>query len=357
MGGLPFRLTTALLALPGLALAVLGGINIEQRRVFQLPCDGVTWADSPRGVTAWVVARDGPGNRAGILEGDILRAINERPALFAADAAREVFRTGVWSQAAYELIRRGEIVRVKVVVAPQESVGAIRHYLETLGLVYLALGAIILVRRRTTQQWAPLHVFCLASFALYAFAYTGKLDALDWTVYWVNVIALLVQPAIFLHFCLSFPDQRDLFLHRGHSSWLLYLPAAFLLALHVLVALRVLVAPLSLQALRWVLDRAELIYLTAYFLAGAAILERGRRRSRETPLQLQLKLLARGTLAAILPFATLYALPYFLGFIPAPWMTSSVFSLIFLPLTLGYALFRSAFAHMRPLSQPAESPL
>src|SRR3989442_1635606 len=208
MGGLPFRVTTALLALPGLALAVLGGINLEQRRVFQLPCDGVSWADSPRGVTAWVVARDGPGSRAGILEGDILRAINERPALFAADAAREVFRTGVWSQAAYELIRRGEIVRVKVVVAPQESVGAIRHYLETLGLVYLALGAFILVRRRTTQQWPPLYVFCLASFALYAFAYTGKLDVLDWAVYWVNVIALLVQPAIFLHFCLSFPDRR-----------------------------------------------------------------------------------------------------------------------------------------------------
>src|SRR2546425_637487 len=60
MGGLPFRVTTALLALPGLALAVLGGINLEQRRVFQLPCDGVSWADSPRGVTAWVVARDGP---------------------------------------------------------------------------------------------------------------------------------------------------------------------------------------------------------------------------------------------------------------------------------------------------------
>src|SRR3989442_503269 len=238
MGGLPFRVTTALLALPGLALAVLGGINLEQRRVFQLPSDGVSWADSPRGVTAWVVARDGPGSRAGILEGDILRAINERPALFAADAAREVFRTGVWSQAAYELIRRGEIVRVKVVVAPQESVGAIRHYLETLGLVYLALGTFILVRRRTTQQWPPLYVFCLASFALYAFAYTGKLDALDWAVYWVNVIALLVQPAIFLHFCLSFPDQRDPFLRRGRSTWLLYLPGAFLLALHLLVALR-----------------------------------------------------------------------------------------------------------------------
>src|SRR3989441_638199 len=169
-----------------------------------------------------------------------------------------------------------------------------------------------------------LYVFCLASFALYAFAYTGKLDALDWAVYWVNVIALLLQPAIFLHFCLSFPDQRDPFLRRGRSTWLLYLPGAFLLALHLLVALRLLVAPLSIQALRWVLDRAELIYLAAYFLAGAAILERGRRLSRDGPLPLQLKLRVRGTLVAILPFPKLFLRPFFLRFIPPPRMASSV---------------------------------
>src|SRR2546428_7563683 len=61
----------------------------------------------------------------------------------------------------------------------------------------------------------------------------------------------------------------------------------------LLVALRLLVAPLSIQALRWVLDRAELIYLAAYFLAGAAILERGRSEEHTSELQSRSDLVCR----------------------------------------------------------------
>ena len=33
------------------------------------------------------------------------------------------------------------------------------------------------------------YVFCMVSFVLYAFKYTGKLDFLDQIVYWGNVVA------------------------------------------------------------------------------------------------------------------------------------------------------------------------
>src|SRR5207249_11360405 len=46
----------------------------------------------------------------------------------------------------------------------------------------------------------------------------------------------------------------------------------------------------------------------------------------------------RRAFVALARFAALYALPYAAGFVPAPWMTVSIFSLIFLPLTFGYAI-------------------
>ncbi len=71
-----FRLTTLSLALLSLVLVGFGILNYQQRGVFQNPDDGVSWIDTGQGVTAWMVVRGGPADRAGIHEGDQLRAIN-----------------------------------------------------------------------------------------------------------------------------------------------------------------------------------------------------------------------------------------------------------------------------------------
>jgi two-component system, NtrC family, sensor kinase len=54
----------------------------------------------------------------------------------------------------------------------------------------------------------------------------------------------------------------------------------------------------------------------------------------------QLKWVTRGTWLAIGPFTMLYALPYFLGFIPNAAMNASGLCLAFLPITFGYAIVR-----------------
>lgn len=337
---LPFRFTTVLLALLSLTLVVFGVLNFQQRSRYQLPEDGVSWVDSAQGITAWIIAPDGPGERAGIREGDTLEAINGRPMRRAVDAVREVFHSGVWSQAAYDLVRRGEKFQTTVVIAPQDQSSSIRHYLELVGLLYLFIGTFILVRRWTAPKSIHFYVFCLASFVLYTFSYTGKLNLFDSTVYWLDALALVLQPALFLHFCLSFPEPPAPLRGRSYVFPLLYLPAALLLVTHALVATGMLALPLPLLTARWVLDRLELVFLAAYFLAGAACLLWSYRRAQAPLVKQQLKWVTRGTFLAILPFASLYALPYFLGFIPAPWMKLSVLSLIFLPLTFGYAIVR-----------------
>ena len=49
--------------------------------------------------------------------------------------------------------------------------------------------------------------FLSGSFILYSFHYTGKLNSFDWVIYWATV-ALLLQPALLVHFALVFPERR-----------------------------------------------------------------------------------------------------------------------------------------------------
>lgn len=49
----PFRFTTIMLALLSLILVVFGVLNFQQRRLYQLPDDGVSWVDTSEGVKAW----------------------------------------------------------------------------------------------------------------------------------------------------------------------------------------------------------------------------------------------------------------------------------------------------------------
>ena len=337
---LPFRFTTVFLALLSLALLVFGVLNFEQRRIYQLPDDGVSWVDTAQGVAAWMVAQDSPAQHAGIAQGDKLEGINGVPIRHAVDAAREVFQSGIWSKATYDLVRNGQKFRTELVVAPQNNPRSLRHYLELVGLIYLLIGTFILVRRWTAPKSLHFYVFCLTSFVLYTFSYTGKLNLFDWTIYWLNVIALILQPALFLHFCLSFPERPE-FLHaRPVRAVFVYLPGALLLAVHVMIATGVLLWSLPLLLTRWMIDRVELLYLAVYFLAGAFWLLRNYRRTEVPLIKQQLKWLTRGTFLSIGPFAGLYLLPYFLGFIPTPWMKLSALALILLPLTFGYAIVR-----------------
>ncbi len=340
MRTLPFRFTTILLALLSLTLVVFGVLNLEQRRIFQLPDDGASWVDTAQGVTAWMVAPDSPAAKAGIAQGDKLEAINGTPIRKSAEAVKEILRTGVWSQAAYDLVREGRPFQTNVVIAPQHNPTSLRFYLDLVGLIYLLIGTFLLVRRWTAPKSLHFYVFCLTSFVLYTFSYTGKLNLFDWTIYWLNVVALLLQPALFLHFCLSFPERPEVMRSRPSLLGLVYLPGALLLAVHVLVATGMLVWSLPLLVARWMIDRIELFYLAAYFLAGAAWLLSSYRRADVPLVKQQLKWVTRGTLVSVVPFAALYLVPYFLGTVPTPWMKLSALSLIFLPLTFGYAIVR-----------------
>ena len=69
------RMQATLLAIATLALFVLAVLNFEQQQQSPQPDDGVWWHEAAGGLQAQKVLATGPGERAGVLTGDLLTAV------------------------------------------------------------------------------------------------------------------------------------------------------------------------------------------------------------------------------------------------------------------------------------------
>ncbi len=334
------RLGAMVLALLTVAAIIFGVINFQQRLLFDVPDDGVSWLDAAQGVQAFYVAPDSPAARAGIRSGDRLMAINDVPIPRAVEATKRLWAMGIWSQARYQLERGGRSFETPLVVEPAPKSLTIENYLRIVGLLYLFIGLFIFVRRWNAARAVHFYVFCLTSFLLFSFYYTGKLNTFDWIIYWSKTAAMLLAPVLVVHFALVFPE-RSVARRAGRRLWIVaaYLPMLALLVVHVDVATQVLGFVPSLPA-RIALHQLELSYLGVYFLLAAGIFLTSYRRAPSGVLRQQLKWVTGGTMAGILPFALLYIVPYALGAVPQPWMNLSALSLAFLPLCFAYAIIR-----------------
>ena len=333
---LRMRLGAVILALLTLAAIVFAVLNFQQRSLYVLPDDGVTWMDSPQGVAAWHVVADSPGAKAGIRQGDIVETVRGFTIHRAVDVTRVLFHVGPWTEIRYQLVRDGRTFETPVVTAPQENPSSIENYLRVLGLLYLFIGLFIFVRRWNAPRAIHFYIFCLVSFVLYSFHYSGKLNSFDWIIYWANVVALLLQPAMLVHFALVFPERRG-------TLWpklaLVYSVPAALFTLHLFIATGTLDF-LPAFGTRYWLDKIEQANLGIYFVLAAFIFYFSFRRAPSGVLRQQLKWVTAGAFAGSLPFVFLYIVPYALGLVPPPWMKLSVYSLVLIPLCFGYAIIR-----------------
>src|ERR1700674_2432426 len=260
------RFTAVLLALLTTAAVVYAAYNLEIERAYQVPTDGVWWVEHNGRLLADDVEANGPGARAGIKIADQLTAVDTHQVNTTADRVRQLYRVGAWSKTTYSVMRHAVPVDVTVIPVPAER--SLNYWLRLIALIYLAIGLYVLLRRWTAHGSTHFYVFCLTSFIFYSFKYTGKLNGFDWTVYWGNVVAGLLQPALFLPFVLTFPERRNFV--RKHR-WLIpaiYSPGLLLLGVH-LVTFRLLRAS---ESLRWNLDRLEMGYLALLFIAAAGVL-------------------------------------------------------------------------------------
>jgi two-component system NtrC family sensor kinase len=331
------RLQAILLALATIGLVLLAVLNFRQEGRFQQPDDGVWWVESQGGLLATKVIPDGPGIRAGIHKGDLLTAVNEVPVTRTADLERELYRTGVYGKASYSITRDGIAIEPAADVYLDATDRSSYLGLRLIGAIYLGIGLYVLFRRWTAPRATHFFLFCLVSFALNALHYTGRLDFIDKVVLWANLVAGALQPALFLHFAISFPEEH---LKGAGRRWLLpfiYAPGIGLIALW-------LTAITQWQAtgiLKHRLDQVNYAYIALFYVIAAGLFVFSYNRASTPLLRQQLKWLMRGTLVAVLPFTLLYAIPFVLDFRVWSVLTKlAALSLVFLPLTFCWAIIR-----------------
>src|SRR5579862_2419897 len=327
------RIVVILLALFTAAAVTFAAFNFIQENGYQSPSDGVWWSEARGGLEAQRVAQDGPGVRAGIKTGDLLIAANGTSTPRWASLTREMIRTKVYNTITYTIVRDG--VRLEVPVILEATDRSFNQGFRLIALVYLGIGLYVLFRRWTAPHSTHFFIFCLVSFVLYSFKYTGKLNSLDQIIYWGNIVAEALQPALFLHFALSFAEE-----HRQRRPWLVtlvYLPSIFVVGLRA-VAIEFWSAT---AALLHRLDQLSTAYVALYYVLAAIILFVNYQRTTAPLRRQQLKWLTRGTIVAVTPYTLLFAIPY-LANVAMPDVVTKLagIAMVFLPLTFSWAIVR-----------------
>ncbi len=342
------RVQATLLALATAALFVLAVFNILQERQFQQPDDGVWWREATGGLQAERVLPDMPGRARRHPGGRPADRSQRMPPPRAVTAVSRSRRSGTRTLP-HRPLRPGLLHHHprrhspgyagqghSRAAGPQPGAGPARHRphlsRSSASTSSSAAGAPRAPRTFTSSAWFRSRSTRSST--------PAKLDALDWTVFWTNVVAEALQPALFLHFALSFPEERFKNVRRRWLLPLVYAPGAGLLGL-------------------WLLVHRPLREATGLLLAPARPDRHRLRRRRSTLLAalLFLRSYSRADYAAAAP-AVEVAHPRHSarGACPSRSFTPSLFcfdlnpprlltnlaglSLVFLPLTFSWAIVR-----------------
>jgi PAS domain S-box-containing protein len=340
LGELKKQFISALFAILTLAAVIAAGINLQQQSRYHLPDDGVTWVDTDAGVIATHIVEGSPADNGGMRKGDRLTGIESVAIRGSLDVPQVLMRIGSWKSAKYHFQRGGRGADANVIVGERSSAYVI-YYQYFIGALYLAIGLFVYLRRGNAQKAIHFYSLCLTAFVLFCFHYTGKLNNFDKVIYWGNIFAGLLTPAIFLHFALTFGRSLPAggWKRRG---WMfaIYGPVFALFGFYGAFALGWVRVANPLIEMIWMLDRAWLGLMCLFGALGSLVFWRAQSRSDDPILRAQLIWLRNGVFFGVAPFALLYVIPYVLGYVPSQWMQLSILTLPVVPLCWAYAILR-----------------
>lgn len=332
-------------------LFALAATNATRQIAAGVMDDGVLWADDFGRVVASRVEAGGAGDLAGIRPGDSLQAISH-PAgggvfeVNRADEVPEILRSvDAESHLRYVLVREGERRGLTLTVAPLPA-GNVSLYLflAAVGVFAAGVGTFVYAFRRGVSAAAHFYGLCVLWLLAFSFSFTGELDFFDHLFFWLDRVGVLFFPAVFLHFALTFPS-RSRFLEREPRllRWAYAAPFA-LLGLSLFARLLYFSAlspgPGVITVSETVLDRLEPVLWAVYSFAAFAAFVDAFRAARSVTVRKQLKWIVWGTGAGMLPFALVYAVPYFSGISPTPAMELSLAAMVLAPLSFAYAIVK-----------------
>ncbi len=333
----PFRAIATILATT--VLVIIGVVNLRDRASWVEPWDGVFWIETAEGLRAEEVDSGSPADLGGIRAGDLLKTINGREIRNLGEYFPTIDRIGLNASASYGVTTAGRSRNVDVTLGGRGMMAAKDIPRALLAFLHLAIGLFLVLRAAREPRAFHFFLICLAAFVVYLYSYTTRLSTFDWIVYGISVAAFLFLPALFVHFCLRFPVELD----SGRSrALLLYMPTAVLGLIHVFWMsgrLAGLGLPRTARASQ-LLDKVHLAYFVLGFLIGGSVLFYRRLKACDLTTRQQMKWVSYGTLAGIIPFSLIYALPELFGVRArlATYMSELFLGLI--PLSFAYAIIR-----------------
>jgi len=331
----------AILGIAAVAL-VLGAVSAIRVATHETPRLGAEWIQSSAGPVVAAVDPDGPAARAGLRPGDLLVRVDGREIHKALDAA-EIAWEAEPGRSVDLVVRRGAsltTVHVDPAIEPRdESYG----YLTLVGLAFLVSGVFVVLRWPTVRGGRAYSAFAIAMFVRFTFTYVGSADALDWTVYWLDVAAGFAASALLLHVTLTLARRVS----TGALVGFVYVPAAAALGAALWVhpaalggAYRFPEPRLAVEAI----DRFVFLAFGVAVLASIAILARAHAATRSTLHRGQLRWVLWGLTLGFLPFLALLGCPWSFG---ASDLPSWARFLAVVPLLGVPAAFTTALARYR----------
>ena len=329
-----------------MALGAITLVNWTERGRFEVPEDGIVWANAETGVVASSVDSPSPAAQVGVRPGDSLRTIEGQEVREALDVSRILWESSGQSAVEYAIERDGQ-VRI-VMISPQSAGrGILAGCLLALGWAFGMIGCMVWVRAPASGQSTRFFAWCMASLAVFSLSSSGRLEGLDRAVYWIDVWALLLMPPLMLDFLLRFPSGV-LARSRRPLAMSSYGIAAAIGAAHHAAAGGWLPVGSGEEALLRFFDTAPLVLLAANALAAAACWKDLATVADPVERQ-QIRWIGFGGIAAVVPFGAFYVIPFTLGIAPGPSEAFSVLSLCALPAACATALFRYRLLDFEPL--------
>ncbi len=338
------KLKIYLAVCPVLVLLVLAGFNIYKKTNWKEPTDGVVWDERPEGLTAIRVEANSPAYLYGIKKGNILLAINNNSVRNKIDLAKSLWEAGRRNiKVNYQIIREGELMLSSFYLA-QKGTHPIYFYLAFIGLITLVISLIVFLNssKPFTMPYVYFYFISLAFYSFYVFSPTGEMDAFDSLFYWLDKLAFLIFPPLFLHFFIIFPQRKKFFKENPSSIFILYLPAATLLlakiSLHLPLFKRL--SESSLLRLHQTSEKLDLLHFALFTFITLANILQSRLKASDILVKKQLKWIAYGLGLGIIPFALFYIIPFTAGQVPSQASELTVILQALIPLTFSYSISR-----------------
>ena len=337
---------------------VLGGFNVYRKAVRREVTDGITWKETPNGLTAVKVDPASVAYlMAGIRKGDILSAINKTPVRTRIDVLKWLWTASVSDQAViYEINTQG-MQTYRNFFPQKKGTDLIYFYLALIGLTTLVISLVIFINSNKQMTLPYLFFYLLAlSFASFnIFSPTGEMDRLDLVFYWLDKIAFLAFPPLLLHFFMIFPLRKRFLRDKTATLALIYAPAALLLLARVRLHIP-LPGPWSdTAALKYQdgLERLELVHLAFFTLLTVGILAHSTLRAPSILVKKQLRLIVYGLAFGALPSMAFYIIPYILGRVPSTGAELTILLQALIPLTFSYSISRYKLVDIEVLLKKA----